>query len=201
MKNILSIILVFTTIIIAKAQDIQASLNSAQTAYAANNAQEARLNLQQALIDLNEIIGRKILGLMPPTLGGLEVNQDEDAVIGGTGFAGLMVSRSWGTDANKNIDVTLANDSPMLTMVNSFLGNEMLSGIMASQTGQKRVTVSGYKGMLEKSEAEDGNVSYTINVPVDDTLFTFATDGFASETEVMAMAQQINLNKIMALLK
>ncbi len=184
----------------SQAQDIQASLNAASTAYAADNPQEARQNLQQALIDLNVLMGNKVLALMPPTLGGLAVNKQEDSVIGGTGFAGLMVGRTYGGN-DKNIDITLANDSPMMSMVNSFLGNELLSGMMASQTGQKRVMVSGYKGMLEKSTDENGSVSFTLNVPLDDTLFTFTTNGFNTEGEVLDMAQQLNLKNIVALLK
>ena len=89
-----------------------------------------------------------------------------------------------------------------MSVVSSFLGNDLLTGIVASQTGQKRVMVSGYKGMLEKTEGdEEDMVWYTLNVPLDDTLLTFETTGFASESEVLAMAQQLNLPQIAKLLK
>ncbi len=202
MKTIVSTLLVWGILTAVQAQDITASLNTAQTAYDANNPQKARQSLQQALIDLNVLMGNKVLALMPPTLGGLDANKNDDTVVGGTGFAGLMVERTYGGgDNNKKIEITLANDSPLMGMVSSFLSNDILTGIMASQTDQKRVMVSGYKGMLEKSEWDDGTVAYTLNVPLDDTLFTFEANGFSSESEVLAMAQQLNLNKIVALLK
>ncbi len=201
MKTIFTIFYIFIAGSITMAQDIQASLDAAQTAYAANKAQEARHNLQQALIDLNVLMGNKVLALMPPTLGGLEANKDADPVLGGTGVAGLMISRSYGS-TGKKIELTLANESPLMSVVSSFLSNDLLTGIVASQTGQKRVMVSGYKGMLEKTEGdEEDMVWYTLNVPLDDTLLTFETTGFASESEVLAMAQQLNLPQIAKLLK
>lgn len=202
MKTIITILFLAGLCPLVQAQDIPSALDDALSAYADNDPQAARQNLQQVLIDLNVLMGNKVLALMPPALGGLDANKNDDTVVGGTGFAGLMVERTYGGgDNNKKIEVTLANDSPLMSMVNSFLSNDLLTGIMASQTGQKRVMVSGYKGMLEKSEWDDGTVAYTLNVPLDDTLFTFETNGFSSESEVLAMAQQLNLNKIVALLK
>lgn len=202
MKIILSVILVLFAILVGSAQNITASLNNAQKAYDDKNQQDARQELQQALIDLNVLIGNKVLALMPPTLGGLEVSKPDDSVIGGTGFAGLLISRTYGSNRDKRIDITLANDSPLMSTVGSFLSNDMLSGLMATQTDQKRVVINGYKGMLEKSESDtDGSIRYTLNVPLDNTLFTFETAGFNDESKVLSLAQQINLNKIVPLIK
>jgi len=205
MKNSIKLILVsflclWSTAMLT-AQDIQASLDAAQSSYEGDQSLEARENLQQALIDLNNLIGKKILDLMPAELGNLAANSTEDNVVGGTGFAGLMVSRQYGNSGEQEINVNLANESPMLTAVNAFLSNSMLSGMMASQTGQKKITVDGYKGMLEKSDSGDGPVTYTINVPLGDSLFTFESTGLDSEGEVTAMVQKMNLSKISELLK
>ena len=202
MKIILSVLLIFVAILTGRTQDITASLDKAQKAYDASSQQEARQELQQALIDLNVLIGNKVLALMPPTLGGLDISKTDDSVIGGTGFAGLLISRIYGANRDKRIEITLANDSPLMSTISSFLSNDMLSGLMASQTGQKRVMVSGYKGMLEKSEGDtDGSVQYTINVPIDNTLLTFESTGFNDEDEVLSLAQQINVDKIVPLIK
>ncbi len=199
MKLITTTILTLLLLGSSHAQDILASLDAAQSAYAAGNGQQARQHLQQALIDLNVRIGQQVLAALPATLGGLEINQEEETVVGGTGFAGLMISRTYGNDSRR-IKITIANDSPMMSMVSSFLSNDMLSGIMASQTGQKKVVVSGYKGMLEKSDYDDGTVSYTLNVPLEESLFTLEARGFASESEVLDLAQQIDLRQVAALL-
>ncbi len=199
MKFIATTILTLSLLGNGHAQDILASLDAAQSAYAAGNSQQARQHLQQALIDLNVRLGHQVLATLPATLGGLEINQNEETVVGGTGFAGLMISRTYSNDT-KRIKITIANDSPTMSMVSSFLSNDMLSGIMASQTGQKKVVVSGYKGMLEKSDYDDGTVAYTLNVPLEESLFTLEARGFASENEVLDLAQQIDLRKIAGLL-
>ena len=204
MKNSNYFIILLITLFVGfqtRAQNIEGSLNTAKSAYAANDELTARDNLKKALIDINNLMGKEILAIMPGSLGGLATNAAKDNIIGDTGFAGLLVSRTYGTDSNKDIDVTIANESPMLAMVNAFLGDSMLSGIMASQTGQKQITVSGYKGMIETSDGEDGPVIFTINVPINDSLFTFETTGFDNENDVIDMAQQLNLDKIDAFLK
>ncbi len=199
MKFIATTILTLSLLGNGHAQDILASLDAAQSAYAAGNSQQARQHLQQALIDLNIRLGHQVLATLPATLGGLEINQNEETVVGGTGFAGLMISRTYSNDT-KRIKITIANDSPTMSMVSSFLSNDMLSGIMASQTGQKKVVVSGYKGMLEKSDYDDDTVAYTLNIPLEESLFTLEARGFASENEVLDLAQQIDLRKIAGLL-
>ncbi len=199
MKFIATTILTLSLLGNGHAQDILASLDAAQSAYAAGNSQQARQHLQQALIDLNVRLGHQVLATLPATLGGLEINQNEETVVGGTGFAGLMISRTYSNDT-KRIKITIANDSPTMSMVSSFLSNDMLSGIMASQTGQKKVVVSGYKGMLEKSDYDDDTVAYTLNIPLEESLFTLEARGFASENEVLDLAQQIDLRKIAGLL-
>ena len=185
----------------AQAQDIKASLDAANSAYASSESLIARENLQKALIDINNLIGEEILGLMPKSLGGLAVDPTKDNIVGNTGFAGLIVSRTYGSNSNKDIDVTIANESPMLAMVNSFLGNSMMSGLIASQTGQKQITISGYKGMIEKNDGEEGPIVYTLNIPLKDSLFTFETTGFNNDSEVISMAEQMNLDKIGGMLK
>jgi len=193
------VLLVFTTI---NAQNIQASLDAAQSSYAANQSLEARENLQQALIDLNNLIGKEILDLMPSSVGDLPINTPEDNIVGGTGFAGLLVNRMYGTQESKHVDITLANESPMLAVVNTFLSNSMLSGLMGSQTGQKKVTIAGYKGMMERNEGDgDYPTVYTVNVPIGDSLFTLESTGFDNDGDVISMAQQMNIDKIASMLK
>jgi hypothetical protein len=195
------IVLVIFAVLSVAAQDVQSNLDAARSAYNAESQLAARDNLQQALIELNNLIGKEILNIMPSALANLAANTQEDNIIGGTGFVGLLVGRTYGEENIKHIEVTLANESPMLAAVNSFLSNDMLSGLMASQTGQKQVTINGYKGMLEKSDDDRANSTFTINVPLGDSLFTFETTGFDSETDVVVLAQQIKLDEIVALLK
>lgn len=201
MRNITILFFAILAVFNVSAQDIQTSLDAAQSAYSSDQALEARDNLQQSLIDLNTLIGKEILELMPEVLGGQNVDTSEDNILAGTGFAGLLVNRTYGDLDNKQIDITLANESSMLAMVNAFLSNSMLTSMMASQTGQKKVKISGYEGMLERGDGEDGSITYTINVPLSDSLFTMESTGFSNESEVLEMAQQLRLEKIVALLK
>ena len=110
MKNILIVCTALLFVFNVSAQDIEASLDAAQTAYDSDQALEARDNLQQSLIALNTLIGKEILALMPNSLGSQKVNTAEDNIISGTGFAGLLVSRTYGDASSKQINITLANE-------------------------------------------------------------------------------------------
>ena len=201
MKNIILMSIGFLTMGSLYAQDIQASLDAAQSSYAADQSLEARESLQQSLLDLNNLIGKEILAILPDNLGGQEAKIKEDNIIGSAGFASLLVSRTYKTDSTKKVDITIANESPMIAIVNAYLNNSMLSGLMASQTGQKKVTINGYTAMLERDGGEDSPVTYTLNVPLNDSLFTLESIGFDTENEAMVLGKNINLEKIAALLK
>lgn len=198
-RSILSIGLLLAIPFITLGQNVASSLDKAASAYGANEMLEARDNLKTALVDINNLLGAKILEQYPASINGLTYSKENDLVAGGVGFAELMVERDYGS-GDKKAKLTLSNDSPMITAVNAFLGNSMLTSLVGAQTGQQQITVAGYKGMLEETEADDGPNSVTINIPLGDSLFTLETTGFSTD-EALAAANTCNLSDIAKLIK
>lgn len=177
-------------------QDIKSNLNNAENSYSSDNVMEARDHLQTALIELNNIVGKKILEQLPISMNGYSFQSENDLIVGGAGFAELLVGREYGND-EKSINITISTDSPILAATNAFLNNKMMSSVMGAQLGKENISVDGFKGMLEISEEE---LLVTINIPIGDSLFTFESTGFDRD-EAINMVNTCDLNKIAELIK
>lgn len=196
----------FTLIIIAacflfspvKAQDPNAKLSEAESAYAAKNLDNTRFALQDALIEINKAIAKQILDVLPKNLGGLDANVQEDNVNGASGFAGIFVDRSYGKEP-KTIKVTIMGDSPLLTSINAILSMPAMFG--SSDPNQKRVKVGGYKSLLQKESGNSDVSKYTVQVPINQTLISISFTGYADENEVVTLAGTLLLDQIAQLSK
>ena len=199
MKNIkYTIIIVALCMLIsnAKAQSIDASakLKEAQTAYEAHKLDDARLALQDAITAINIAIGKEIIAALPTKMNDMPYNEKDDNVSSAGGFAGLTVSRNYGSE-KKNAKVVILGDSPLLTSINAVLA--MPAFMTGSNPDQKRVKIGGYKGLLNKStNSESKVVSYSIQVPVNQTLITIDVKGIDSENDAITIANTLPMDKI-----
>ena len=201
MKTLIINLFLVVWAVSASAQDVSGQLAAAKSAYDSENYEDARFALQQALNELDQIIGKEILKLMPTSLGGINANTEADNVTANAGFVGLYVSRTYGDPNSKSIDVSIANNSPMLAMVNIFLNSPLISSMALSGSDQKVIKLHGYKGMLEKTEPRDGVTGYSINVPFGDSLFTFETTGIDKESEATSLANEVPLDRIIKVIQ
>ncbi len=198
MKKILfgSVVIILCSGISGLAQDVQARLDAAKSAYQSGNLEGARFELQEALNEINQVIGKKILDLLPTEMGGMAVNAEGDEVTGSAaGYAGLYVSREY-LGENKNASVAIVSDSPMLAGINTLLA---MPAFIGSDENQKRIKVSNYKALMTKDTDEQGIASYDIQVPVSNLLLTFSCKGVQDEDEVTGMANQIPVDQIVKL--
>jgi len=175
------------------AQDATAKLNEADASYSSKDLENTRYALQQALVEINKAVGKDILDLLPKTVSGLDVVTKEDNVSGAAGFAGLFVNRSFG-QGEKTVKIEIISDSPMLAGINAMLSMPMIMG--NSDPNQKRMKISGYKAMLQKSSSDETNVSYTLQIPLNQALFTLNVKGIPGENDVIAIANGLPLDKI-----
>jgi len=174
-------------------QDIQTKLDAANSSYQSGDLENARFALQEALNLINQAIGQEILELLPASLGGMDKTTDGDNVTGtNMGFAGLYVSRSYGS-GNKNASVEIVGDSPLMTGINALMA---LPSVMSSDPNQKRIKVGTYKALQTKSTDDQGNVSYDIQLPLTNTLLTIKCSGVQNESEVTLMANTLPIDKI-----
>ena len=176
------------------AQDVPGQLNQAASAYGTGDLQGTRTALQEALNEINQVIGKEILDLLPATLAGMEKVAAQDNVTGANlGFAGLFVSRFYGS-TDKNASIELVSDSPLMAGINALLS---LPVFLNKDPNQKRITVKGYKALLTRSTDEAGNVSYDIQLPAGNSLLTFKCTGIPEENAVTGMINSLPLEEIM----
>ena len=176
------------------AQDFDKNVATARSSYASGDLENTRFALEQALHELDVVIGKEIMKMLPTALGSIQYNAQQDNVTGGAGMAtGLFVSRSYGTHpASGRIDII--NNSPLITSINAMLAIPFV-GNSADGT-QKVVKVQGYKGVLNKNVNEEtGKTGYTLQVPMNNTLFTLEMDD-TNENEIQALAGNVPLSKI-----
>jgi len=175
------------------AQDATAKLNEAEASYSSKDLENTRYALQQALIEINKAVGKDILDLLPKAISGLDVVVKEDNVNGAAGFAGLFVNRTYG-QGEKTVKIEIISDSPMLAGLNAMLSMPMIMG--NSDPNQKRMKISGYKAVLQKSTSDETNVSYTLQVPLNQALFTLHVKGIPAENDVISIANGLPLDQI-----
>jgi hypothetical protein len=199
MKRI--IIILFTVFLAMNvlAQDFTKDMTTAKTAYDAGKLEETHFALQQAMQEIDLIVGKEVLKLLPPKMDSLTINTKDDNVSANAGFVGTTIHRSYGK-FTKKADLSIISNSPMVSMLNTFLNSPLLGG-MAGDANTKTVKVQGYKARLEKKSGstEDKN-DYELQVPLGSALITFAVDD-CSDTEIMAMANTIPLPQIAKLIQ
>lgn len=180
------------------AQGFDKAINTAQSAYDAGKLEEAHFALQQAMQEVDIIIGKEVLKLLPAKMEDLASNPKNDKVISNTGFMGATIHRSYG-DTARRADLDIISNSPMIATLNSFLNLPMIGGMM-SDPNNKTVKVQGYKGRLSASDLADNKKQYELQIPLGSALVTFVVRE-GTESEVLAMANTLPMQQIAKLIQ
>lgn len=194
---IISLILISFTFSAYSQDELSAKLSEARTQYTSGNLEDARFALEQALVEVDNIIGKLILDQLPTSLNEFKVNSEEDSHVGSTaGFAGVYVLRKYedpnhSGDSDKYIEFSLVNDSPFMGMVNAFVSNPLAGAV----PGQKRLKIDGYKAMLQKPD-NDENSEYSVLLPFNQSLISIKFMGVSSESDVIGMTNQFPVKEI-----
>jgi hypothetical protein len=194
MKNISILTLLLACAHFIQAQEFDKNLASAKSAYASGDLENTRFALEQALHELDVVIGKEILKQLPTKLGAIAYNDKDDNVTGGSGMGtGLFVHRSYGTHPNSG-KVDVINNSPLITSLNAMLSIPFVGN--SADGNQKVVKVQGYKSVLNKNVNEEtGKTGYTLQIPMNNTLFTLEMAD-TNENEIQSLANTIPLSKI-----
>ena len=180
------------------AQEFDKSLASAKAAYSSGNLEDARFNLENALREVDIAIGKEVLKVLPTTVGTLAYNAKDDNVTGmSSSFAGLYVHRTYGTAEDKNANIDIVSDSPMLAGINAILSMPIAMG---GDGSQKVIKVQGYKTLLTKQSDENGKVSgYDVQTPFGNSMLTLHYTGNITEAEITKLANSLPLEKIISI--
>jgi hypothetical protein len=178
-------------------QDFSKNITSAKTAYSGGKLQETHFALQQALSDLDIIIGKEILKLLPQKIDTAAVNAREDQVSSNIGFAGATVHRSYGKPEKAKIEII--SNSPLIASLNALMNMPMMGGIMRDENN-KTVKIQGYKARLERSSTGEEQYNYTLQLPYSSALLTLIMNK-CTESDVMKVAESLPIDAIAKLIQ
>jgi hypothetical protein len=194
MKKGLLAILIWLPLL-SGAQDFAKNLTIARSSYSAGRLEDTRFALEQMLVDLDIVIGKEIIKLLPTKVASLNYNAKEDNVTGGSGtVTGLFVERRYGAET-KTATINVFNNSPEMSSINTILSMPLIGGMMRDEN-QKVIKIQGYKSLLNKIvDSDTGKTNYELQVPMNNTLLTVKMDD-TSEQEIAAVANGLQLSKI-----
>ena len=173
--------------------DVKENLNSAETSFKSARYGEARYALQQAILGVEMEIGQDLLKSLPESISGLAKQSDKDQVTSaGWGWAGLTIHREYMKE-DKQLSITIANNSVMMSAVNMFLANGAYGQTTGDNQKWKQTKVKGHRAIIEYDESS----GYKLTVPMgQSSLIVFEGINFGTEQEVMAAAAQFDIDRI-----
>lgn len=199
MKRFITLIAVIAFISTGVAQDFTKAMTTAKTAYRAGKLEETHFALQQAMQEVDLIIGKEVLKLLPPKMDAMEIIAKEDNVASNIGYVGATIHRSYEKGGRK-ADISIISNSPLVAMTNTVLNTPLLGGMM-NDGKTKTVKVQGYKARLEKQTGSTNDKNdYELQIPLGSALITFKVDD-CTDTQILEFAETIPLQKIAKLIQ
>jgi hypothetical protein len=180
------------------AQEFNAALSTAKTAYSGGKLEETHFALMQAMQELDMIIGREVLKILPVKMENRSAKTTADQVVSNVGFIGATIHRSYG-DAPELTEVDIISNSPLIASLNAFLNMPMMGGMM-KDANNKTIKVQGYKARLTAEDRSEGGKNYEIQVPLGSALLTFRANN-TTEAQATAMVNSLPLQQIAKLIQ
>ncbi len=180
--------------LISTPPDVKQNLADAEAAYKKNELGESRYAVQQAMLGVEMEIGNQILKSLPETVVSLKRQATADQVTSaGWGWSGLTIHREYGDGKEKELRVTIANNSVWMAGVNAYLTSGGYAQTTDGQQNWKQVKVKGYRSIIEY----DDSSGYKLSVPLgQSSLIVYEAVNFASETEVIKAAEALDIENI-----
>jgi hypothetical protein len=198
MTKIFTALFVLTVAVQAMAQDFDKNLATARSAYSGGNLEDARFAMQQMMNDIDILVGKEMLKILPAKFDALTSNATNDNVTVNTGFTGVLIHRDYGK-VPKTAALDIMSNSPLIASVNAILSIPFIGN--SGDGTQKVVKVQGYKGVLQKTvDTETNKTNYTLQIPLNSTLITIAAND-TDEAEILRWANTIPMGEIAKLVQ
>lgn len=199
MKHRLIILSFFVTLQAnSQALNFKTDIATAKSAYASGKLEDAHFALQQSMQEIDIIIGKEVLKLLPLKMDTLVALIAQDNVTGNISFVGATIHRSYGK-GTKKAEVEIVNNSPLLGTLNAFLTSPLLAGL-GNDGKTKVLKIQGYKSRLTKEDNGGDNPSYRLEIPFSNALVTLNVNN-STDTEIIAMANSIPFDQIAKLIQ
>lgn len=184
--------------LISTPPDVNQNLADAESAYKKGTYGEARYSLQQAMLGVELEIGNEILKSLPESISGLKKAEQEDQVTStGFGWAGLTIQRKYNDNNDKQLTVTIANNSAWMSALNMYFAAGGYAQTSGGQQNWKQTKVKGYRAIIEYNEGS----GYKLSVPIgQSSLIVYEGINFASEPDMMKAAEAIDIDGVKKML-
>ncbi len=197
MKQLFLFVFIFITFQ-SFAQNFSTDIATAKSSYSSGKLEDAHFALLQAMQEIDMIIGKQVLTLLPQKMDAFAANAKDDNVTSNAGMIGSTIHRSYGQ--NDDVDLSIIGNSPLVATLNTFLNTPLLGGMMNNNGKNKIIKVQGYKSQLQKEDAGNGQTNYTIQIPLGNSLVTFVGKN-TTDTQMMNWANAIPLQQIAKLIQ
>ncbi len=198
MKKIFTLGFLFALALTLNAQDFSKNLASAKSSYGSGDLENARFAMQQMINDLDIMIGKEVLKMLPAKMDVMAANTKSDNVTANTGLAGVLIHRDYGT-GEKTCNIEIMGNSPLVASLNAMLAVPFLGN--SGDGSQKVVKVQGYKGMLQKSvDTETNKTDFTLQIPMNSSLLTLSVPN-STEADVLKFANTIPVQDIIKMVQ
>ena len=197
MKRYTILMLLFFLAVAATAQDFSKDLADAKSSYSAGKLADAHFSLEQAIQEIDMVVGKEVLKLLPESMNGENAASGNDQVTANVGFVGATIHRAYGDSGSQ---VEIISNSPLIATLNTFLNMPLVGGLMRNST-TKVIKVQGYKSRLEKQgDNANGKPNYQLQIPFKSALVSITANGM-DENNIISFANSIALDKIAALIQ
>lgn len=190
----LSITLSLTTI--AFTQEFAKQVSTARSAYASGKLDDSRFAMQQMLQEIDMVIGKEVLKILPAKMEEQAASTTKDQVTGTSGFIGTSIHREYGT-ADKMVTLDIITNSPLIGTFNAILSVPFI----ANNGDQKVIKIDGYKAVVQKvGGATEGSSDYEVQLPLHNNLITLKAPGYTQD-QVIKMANTLPTSQIAKMLQ
>jgi len=195
MKKIFILTLLITLVTLVKAQEFNTQLATAKSSYTSGKLDDSRFAMQQMLQEIDIVVGKEVIKLLPAKLEDKSANANRDKVTGTSGFVGVVIHRDYGPE-DKNVNLEIISNSPMLAGINALLSLPLIG----NSGDSKVVRIAGYKALVQKNGEAD-KPEYSVQVPLNTSLLTLTAPEGMTQDQVIKMANAIPVDKIAKMLQ
>lgn len=196
MKKLFFLSIMLSLATIAFTQEFAKQVSTARSAYASGKLDDSRFAMQQMLQEIDMVIGKEVLKILPAKMEDQTASTTNDQVTGTSGFIGTAIHREYGT-ADKMITLDIITNSPLIGTFNAILSVPFI----ANTGDQKVIKIDGYKAVVQKvSGANEGTFDYEVQLPLHNNLITLKAPGYTQD-QVIKMANTLPTSQIAKMLQ
>ena len=181
-------------VVCAHADEVENEIKAGLSAYKKGQYTKAVSSLEFATQQIRQLKAQQIKTLFPSPLRGWSAEEAESAAAGRIFMGGLISGSKKYRKGASSIDINIAADSPMISLVAGILSNPMMLSMASELGGTSRITkVNGEKAIEEWDK--NGNRG-SIKLVVENKVLVTITGTNCRKSDILDYANAIDYGKI-----